>query len=266
VKTVKQCLRIGGTLAAISVATALALYGGARILLALESRRAASFLEELSRVQLGQSAAAVQPLLGRTEDLQFWHGMSAEQGSHFLRVDPWHFYRPFLGPHWIDALVREAIFKSGNVRRRLGLRAWVVNGRLTIKNDQVQSVSATLTVEGENEWLMADWSYASEIPPQILNSQGPLTDSEMTHYLVRWSHLHMGTETGEVIRNSITPQATPEEQHAAREVNLQCLSSMRGCHSLCDLMPEANHYRRAHNQLGWGWNSGSWSLQDHACD
>jgi hypothetical protein len=146
--------------------------------------------------------------------------MGEEQGSHFVSVDPWHFYRSFLGPHWIDALVREAIFKFGKVRRKSGLRAWVVNGRLTIKNGQVESVSATLTVEGENEWLMADWNYASEISAQILNSQGPQTDSEVTHYLVRWSHLHMGAETGEVITNSITPQGTPGEQHAAREVNL----------------------------------------------
>jgi len=262
-KTAKQCLRFGVTLVAIILAMALACYVGGRILLGLESKRAASLLEDLGRVHLGQPEVSVQPLLKRTEYFNFGRN---ESGRHFLQIDPWHFYRPFPGPHWVDTRIREAILRSGTLRRRLGLRAWVVNGSLRVKNDQVQSVSATVTVEGENEWLMADWNYASEIPPHLLNSQSPETHPEVTRYLVRWSHLHMGSETGEVIRNSITPQGTAEEQHAAREVNLQCLNSMRGCHSLCDLMPAATRYRRAHNQFGWGWNSGSWSPQDHACD
>ena len=260
----KKLLRIIGITTASIFAACLLLYGGAWLLLVVEAHRAAALLNQLNSIQLGQSEASVLDLFQRYEDVNYEREIGVDRGR-VLRVDPWGAHRP-LGPSWIDTPILEMLPISGNWRRRLGLRLWVVQGGMRIADHKVKSVWADLDVEGENEWLKADWSYESEIPAAILQHLGDNTRPEMARYLIRWTHLHVGYETGEGIQNLITPAGTPEEQHAARSINLQCLTSMRGCHSLCELMPDANRYRREHHYPGWGWNSGSWGRQDSACE
>lgn len=260
--------RTAGIVIGTALFVALLSYGGIRLLMTMEARRVATFLTELHNIQLSDNENSVQPILRRYEDVNYEKQIGLDDGSHVLRVDPWHFRRPF-GPNWIDLPIRGAIQESGGLRRRVGLRAWTVIGGLKIVNDRVESVSANLIVEGENEWLMAEWRYAADNPLQDAKryKDHGLYRPEMERYLIRWTHLHMGpAESGEGIMNSFTPLAEAKEQYAAQNINLRCLTSLRGCRSLCDLMPDANRYRREHRYPAWGWNSGSWGPQGHSCD
>lgn len=238
------------------------------LLLSIEVRRAATLLGQLNNVKLGDPQTAINPLLRRYEDLWYERQIGTERTNYILRVDPWHFYRPFVGPRWIDAPVRRAIYECGGLRRALGLRAWVVNGDLILMDERVVSVWAEVIVEGQNEWLMTNWTYAGAVPSEEakLYKEHGLYRPEMERYLIGWTHLHMGLETGEALRNWISSSANGDEQQAARNINLRCLRSFTGCHSLCEFMPDANRYRRQHDYPGWGWNSGSWGQQDHACE
>lgn len=263
-RTTRRLLRILCVAMLAVFGASLLIWVGARLVLFIEVRRAGAFLHQVERVQLGQTADSVQSLCREYEDVKSASSTNTDPDTHTLRVDPWHLYRPFAGPHWIDAAIKGIISKGGNLRRVLGLRFWTVNAELRFKDDHVHSVGATVTVEGENEWLLAHWNSVLEIP--LVLRQTHEFRPEMSRYLISWTHLHIGKETGEGIMNFITPLATTEEQDAARNINLQCLTSLPGCHSLCDLMPHANRYRREHGYPDLGWNSGSWSPQDKACE
>jgi hypothetical protein len=130
-----------------------------------------------------------------------------------------------------------------------------------------EAISGDVILEGENEWLLAEWRYASEIPAyhRVIPSN-TIFPIEEPRYEAHWTHLHFGDGTGEGIMSSVTPSSTAEELNAARNINLPCLMSGRGCHSLCDLLPDATRYRREHNGGGWGWNSGDWGIQPHDCN
>jgi len=118
-----------------------------------------------------------------------------------------------------------------------------------------------------NEWLLADWRYGSKIPAHHrMEPPNTIFPSEEPRYEAHWTHLHFGDGTGEGIMSSVTPFSTAEELNAARNINLPCMMSGRGCHSLCDLLPDATRYRREHNVGGWGWNSGDWGIQPHDCN
>jgi hypothetical protein len=174
-----------------------------------------------------------------------------------------HFYRPVTRWARLDSAIDWLISAHGNTRRTLGLRVWGVNGLLRISGGTVSSVSVAVMVEGENEWLMAKWLYSSEIPADEIKLWNR---GERTSYLAHWTHLHFGLETGEGLISNITASATPEELQAARSINLDCLTSFRGCHSLCELLPRAAQYFRENQSKVWGWNSGSWGPQDHTCE
>lgn len=241
-------------------------YGAALAILALEARSAAAFLNEVRSIQLGQAEASVIPFINRYED-KTQPGFAGSD-THRLLVDPWHLYRPFPGPTWLDNLVRRSLWESGDFRRRLGLRAWVVQATITFTEGTVHSVGTGVLVEGENEWLLGNWHYSHEIPSYLTDRhKGNGTfRPEMSRYVAHWTHVHAGPETGEGLVNSVTPDATPEESNAARNINLQCLTSFRGCRSLCELMPDAHRFMRKHDYPGLGWNSGSWGPQDRACE
>jgi hypothetical protein len=129
-------------------------------------------------------------------------------------------------------------------------------------------VEAGILVEGKSEWLMGNWSLVRVIDEERLRDYrvDVLQHPELARYFWHWSHLHMGMDTGEVLNNTVTIDADPEQFQAARQFNFACLNSWEGCNSLCSLMPSATRYRRDHGRSGLGWNSGSWAPQDRACE
>jgi hypothetical protein len=240
------------------VALLVALYGGARILVDREAERATVLLQELRDVRLGQSEESVLPLIRRFKGFHPEYALD----SYSVRVGSPLYY---LSGRWarLDSAMVWLTSVHANTRRRLGLRMWGVNGMLNISSGTVSSVSATVGVEGENEWLVAEWFYSSEIPAEEVKlwNQG-----ERTSYVAHWAHLHLGYETGEMFISNVSANAAPKELQAARSVNVDCLTSFRGCHSLCELQPRAAEYFREKQSSVWGWNSGSWGRQDHSCE
>jgi hypothetical protein len=263
--TRKRLRGAGRTIVALSTLFAL-LYGAARITQALEYRRAAVFLEELKGIQPGQSEASVLPFILHYKGVRAEEALGVKDDSYIVRIDPWHLMHRFPGPNWVDDAYRTLFSGRGNWRRAVNLRSWTVSGWVRFKNEKVETISGDVIMEGENEWLLADWHYGPEIPAYLrLRSPNNNLPSDEPRYDAHWTHLHFGDGTGEGIMSSVTPVSTPEELNAARNINLQCLTSGRGCHSLCDLLPDAARYRREHNGGGWGWNSGDWGAQPHDC-
>jgi len=252
--TRKRLRVLGWTLVALS-ALSVVLYGAARVTQALEYRRAAVFLEELKGVQPGQPEASVMPFILRYGGTRPDQVFGAKNDAYIIRIDPWHLVHPFPGPNWVERAYEETFLRLGNWCRRLKLRGWTASGSVRFTNEKVESVSGDLVIEGENEWLMADWHYAAEIP--AVNAP---------RYDARWMHLHFDDGTGEGILTSVTTLSTFEELNAARNINLGCLWSGQGCRSLCELMPDAARYRREHNVGRWGWNSGDWGSQPRDCE
>jgi hypothetical protein len=201
-----------------------------------------------------------------------YHGVRAEEAlgvkddSCIMRIDPWHLMHLLPGRTWGDRAYRRAFSGLGDWRRAVKLRSWTVSGWVRFTNGAVGSVSGDVVLEGENEWLFAEWYYRPEIPTYLrLRSANDLAGEE-AQYEAHWTHLHFGDGTGEGIVSSVTPLGTVEQLNAARNINLQCLMSGRGCHSLCDLLPDAVRYRHEHNGVRWGWNSGDWGKQPDDCE
>jgi hypothetical protein len=263
----RKRLRVAAwTFVALSTLFAV-LYGAARITLALKYRRAALFLEQLKSIQPGQSEASIMPFILQYQGVHAEEVLGFKDDSYILRVDPWHQLHALRGPNWVDMAYRKALRRLGNWRRAIRLRSWVATDWVRFANGRVEKVSGNIFLEGENEWLLVAWHYGSEIPANVRarypNEGMP---SEVPQYVARWTHLHFGDGTGEGLMTYVTPLSTPEELNAARDINLQCLMNGRGCHSLCDLMPNATRYRHEHNTGGWGWNSGDWGMQPHDCE
>jgi hypothetical protein len=243
-----------------------ALYGAARITQTLEYKRAAIFLEGLKSIHLGQSEASVMPFIRQYQGVRAEEAPGFKDDSYILRIDPWHLVHPIPGPNWVERTYRRTFSDLGNWRRSVKLRSWTVSGWVRFKNGSVETVAADVVLEGENEWLMADWVYGPEITAyRLRKSPHETLPGEEPRYEAHWTHLHFGDGTGEGIMSSVTPLGTTEQLNAAQNINLQCLMRGSGCHSLCDLMPSATRYRREHNGGGWGWNSGDWGMQPHDC-
>lgn len=257
---------LGWAFVALS-ALSVVLYGAARVTQSLEYRRAAVFLDELKSVQLGQSEASVMPFILRHGGIRPDQVFGVKNDAYIIRIDPWHLAHPFPGPNWFERAYEETFLRLGNWRRRVKLRGWTASGSVRFTDEQVESVSGDLVMEGENEWLMADWHYAAEIP--AYRRTGHPSNNlpvDAPRYDARWTHLHFGDGTGEGILTSVTTLSTFEELNAARNINLGCFWNGKGCRSLCELMPDAARYRREHNVGGWGWNSGDWGSQPHDCE
>jgi hypothetical protein len=215
---------------------------------------AATLLEELKGIQLEESESSLTPLIKRYNASRSEHELGPEDHTFVFIVDPWRLLRPLPGPEWIDHSYRWAFSEAGTWRRRLKLRAWVATGWVRLTDGKAGVVSGNLVIEGENEWLMADWQ-----------TDGVRLPSELSQFDAIWTHLHFGDGTGEGVYTSVTPLSSPEQLNAARSIDLSCLLSGSGCRSLCVLLPEADRYRRAHNLRDWGWNSGSWGEQPRDC-
>ena len=234
----------------------------------IEYKRAATLLGELRRIQLEQPEPSLAPLIERFNGKLAERERGPEDRTFVMRVDPWRLLRPVPGPEWLDRTYRWTFSETGNWRRTLKLRSWVATGWIRTTNGTVGVVSGSLVIEGENEWLMAEWRYGAAIPeerrhrsPDEANLPRALSELDAS-----WSHLHFGNGTGEAVFTSVTPKSSAEQLNAARHIDFTCLTRGKGCPSLCTLLPDIDRYRRANSLLGaWGWNSGSWGQQPPDC-
>jgi hypothetical protein len=263
----RKRLRLVGCAFASLLALCIVLYATARITQALKYRRAALFLQELEKIQPEQSEASVMPFIlryGRSRPDQVF---GVKNDAYTVEIDPWHLVHPLPGPNWVERAYGETFLRLGNWRRRVNLRSWTVSGSVRFADGKVRTVSDVLIIEGENEWLMSEWYHVTELPSDVWerHPKSNLPDTA-PQYDASWTHLHFGDGTGEGIISFVTPLSTSGELNAAHIIDFQCLYSGRGCHSLCELMPDAARYRHEHNLGGWGWNSGPWGIQPRDCE
>jgi len=246
----------------------VALYLVARTYLYFKARQAADLLQRVYAIRIGAPESSLAPLLNKYEDREH-ERIFKLNNARIVSASPWHLYTPFSRREWIERAFRAVLFESvPDARRRLGLRVWNVGAGIDLEDGKVSNVSVDVTVEGENEWLMGTSDLLPSLSKEALHGRDVDIEHypEMAHYYAHWSHLHMGMETGEVLVNDLAADANAEQMQAGREFNLRCLTSFRGCHSLCELMPLATSYRHAHGYPGLGWNSGSWARQDQSCE
>jgi hypothetical protein len=262
----RKGLRLGGCGFATLLVLCIVLFVGARIAQSLEYRRAALFLKELERIQPGQSQASVMPFILRYGGSRPDQVFGVKNDAYIIEIDPWHLMHSFPGPNWVELAHEETFSRLGKWRRRVYLRGWTVNASIRFADKRVSTVSGTLIIEGENEWLMSEWYHVTELPA-YLRERHPKRNlpGAAPQYDASWAHLHFGDGTGEGIISFVTPLGTSEELNAAYSIDFQCLYSGRGCHSLCELIPDATRYRHEHGLGGWGWSSGSWGIQPHDC-
>ena len=245
----------------------LFLYSLAFLYIRYESLRTTNLLKGLQSLQIGESEQVAADVLASYKDQRLSRLFGYPRGSNLFQVDPWLVYSGLFSRRWQNRALEFVLLDCGSMRRRLGLRVWRVLGEYRAENGRITAVNATIEVEGADEWLLAEWTYLSEFRRQDSVRWGDTKElpEEMQTYRSHWTHLHMGTETGEGIVNAVTASATPEALRAARDINVECLTSFRGCRSLCALMPAAVAYRRAHGYGSLGWSSGSWGVQDRSC-
>lgn len=247
----------------------LVVYLAARAYLWHEERVAAQFLSQLEAVPIGVPAEPDLKRFRKYEDTWYEQQIHYPATSLLVRVDPWRLHHPFSRFDRLDSAVRMLLYSTwADWRRKAGLRLWDASASIATEDGKISSVEASIIVEGKSEWLMGNWLLVRKIDPKRLSDYRVdiKAHPESARYYWHWSHLHMGMDTGEVLNNVLSSDADAEQLRAGRELNLKCFSSLRGCNSLCDLMPKATRYRHQHNQLGLGWNSGSWAPQDQSCE
>jgi hypothetical protein len=130
------------------------LYGCARGFLFYDARRAATMLDELGRVRIGDRDSSVQPLLHRYGGYKWTPRNEEDEFGYVVEVNPWRFAN--LTGHtrrFGDTIRRMADLLPENFRRSIGLRTWLVSGELSMQNGHVRVVSAEVIVEGRHEWL-----------------------------------------------------------------------------------------------------------------
>lgn len=235
---------------------AIGTYVAVRAYLFVEAVRAGQMLSDLAAIKLGDQEASVNKVLEKYSNID-----STSDKTGTVEVDPWHF-GPISNPRpRTQGLVSKIVTilnTNPALRRRIGVRMWLANGVVIFDEHRVSQVQTEVLVEGHDEWLASMWHLMPTIPR-------PPTDSRIAYdpnYVVRWTHLHVGDETGQGLRTWITPSAGSAELEAARQLKVSCLYSSGGCRSFCELIPNASKYRKEHPDAPWGWTSAN---KDKTC-
>lgn len=241
------------------LAFAASVYGSLWAYVECDARLAKSMLATASRIRVGDTEASVLPLVERFGGYK-WTPDPLSPREDWIDKDEYDYqktrlddYRYELGvsPFATTALkvtpftqVMTAARKAvpAHLRSALGMRDWGTEGELAIRSKRVQSVSAMILVEGHSEWLGHKWQIAEGMPRHDVRPRA---------YLIGEGNLTMEGGGGTMIENFFTPRASQEEIEAAREFNAACLTSIKGCKSLCDLAPRALEYLKQHPDTAW---------------
>ncbi len=234
-------------------------YGALWAYVEYEAHRAESMLAELSRVQIGDTEGSILALTGRYGGFK-WTPQPLSPREQWVDKQEYDYevtrqcdYKYELGVSPFGTTVgrvgrlaqslravREVI--STRLQPLLGLRDWGIVGELSIRSGRVQSISAMTLFEGRSEWLGHEWKLAEGMPRYGMPARA---------YAIGAAHLTMANSGGEMITNFLTPRASDEEVDAAHKFNSKCLTSIEGCHGLCDATPRPLAYLKQHPDAVW---------------
>jgi hypothetical protein len=209
-------------------------YGGLRSYILFESNRCSQLVETLSGVRIGDSERSLQAVTGRFPAKKDWDPGNPPGKTYLFRFSPWWQIHNLGHPFDWATLAFMRHFPRP-VRRNIGLRDFTVLGIIYVQDGRARAVSADVTVEGRDWWLEAEWVLRRELPEYLAETQG----QQKKQFHFQWVHLHMGDELGEGVRALVTPEAREVDIAAARNINMNCLSSLRGCAGLREIAPDA---------------------------
>jgi hypothetical protein len=224
-----------------------------------EAHRARLMLADASNVRVGDSEAAVLPLVQRYSGFK-WTTAPLGPKEDWIDKDEYDYevnrqsdyrYELGVGPLWATVVrggpsirvvgsAREVV--PEHLQPLLALRDWGTVVELSIRDGRVQSVSARTLFEGRSEWLGHSWALADGMPRHEMPSRA---------YAIGAAHLTMANGGGEMIENYITPKASEVEVSLARQFNTGCLTSINGCDGLCNVAPRALEYLNEHPDVVW---------------
>jgi hypothetical protein len=244
-------------LLAVAAAAILISYVTVRVALAFQIRRASQLIEAVQSINVGDSENSIRPILerfgGRRWNVQLG---SHEDYNYVVFVNPWGF--PTLASTAPGGRVN-AIKKVLNprFRRVIGIREWIIDSEIAIKQHQVVAVQTSTIVEGRPMWLGAMWRLA-EKPPEFEREKGSVVlIPQDNRNSVEAGILEMGTDGGTSWSIWTTPSSPKGERQMANRLNFGCMRSLVGCDSVCDLLPQARAFFSEHPTFapnGGGWD------------
>jgi hypothetical protein len=247
----------------VAVVVLLLCYVSGQLLLSYQIRRAARLLEAVQRVKVGDSEASLDSLLKRYGDYRWDVQLGAHEDYNFVfQVNPWGFATLSSG-WWGDKGRLVVTSFQQRIRRSVGLRQWMVDSEIAIKDHRVAAVQTSIIVEGTRMWL-GTMSRISEKPRAFDRDASSVDPSpDRTPNLVETGILNLKSGTGTTWSFWTTP-SSPEIQHQiANDLNFGCLRSFSGCETVCDLVPHAARFFNEHPELAP--NGGGWDESRRAC-
>jgi hypothetical protein len=134
-----------------------------------------------------------------------------------------------------------------------GIRDWQLVVTCTSQGQKIHGIDVRFYVVGQYETLGAQWSLAPEIPESWQRHRGDKLSPEDQRTFLHWYHI-TSMPSGEGFSVDTTQDST-EREMMARRINRACMTSVRGCDGLCELLPDAvpllNERRRS-----WGGSCG----------
>jgi hypothetical protein len=253
----KRRLAAGARILTVATAVLLFCYLIVRSSLAYQIRRASQLLEEVQRVNLGDSEDSIRPMLEHYHAYRWNVQLGGHEDYNYIfEINPWRF--PTI-PRGGSVRKVRAIESALNprFRRAIGVRLWMVDSEIAIKQGRVVAIQTTTVVEGRRMWLGAMSRFSQK--PREFERRADSVDSEpeVSQPLATQGVLEMGSGTGTSWSIWTTPSSPKDQRQMANQLNFGCLRSLSGCDTVCDLMPEAARFFKGHPGLaprGGGWD------------
>jgi hypothetical protein len=202
---------------------------GFRMSLFITRHRAERLLREVKALKLGESTAQdAQSLIDR------YGGLKQAENDSICSGGDCAYYRIFVYNSILEHLLRARRYSLDPSLGRENLCCELMGWRflgvgINVKNDKIMRIEIVVGARRKDGFIIEG---ETEIVPSIPE---PL---EALRQGYRPSKFHITTPGGgEGLKAIVTPRATNRDLDRAFGLNLQCMSSIRGCEDLRELMP-----------------------------